>query len=226
MVLGDIDTLLNWGMKLFNYRKEKRAGVLKEEVLPVFEQFEKTHSDYLEAFSRYREQIINAAGADWIRPLQTTLEKDNLFSGDVRSKIVRLSEELEGETFGPFVESICNYLMSARLVEPLGKQIHPHHVQRWRQGLLQTLERIQEEDWQLVLDPEAAQPPLSPKEISQELKQITGKYKHLFSRKVPKEDLVKRSAALWALETIVNEMQNQYDLVCQAYADLRKKLSN
>jgi hypothetical protein len=203
MVLGDIDTLLNWGMKLFNYRKEKRAGVLKEEVLPVFEQFEKTHSDYLEAFSRYREQIINAAGADWIRPLQTTLEKDNLFSGDVRSKIVRLSEELEG-----------------------GKQIHPHHVQRWRQGLLQTLERIQEEDWQLVLDPEAAQPPLSPKEISQELKQITGKYKHLFSRKVPKEDLVKRSAALWALETIVNEMQNQYDLVCQAYADLRKKLSN
>jgi hypothetical protein len=91
---------------------------------------------------------------------------------------------------------------------------------------LQTLERIQEEDWQLVLDPEAAQPPLSPKEISQELKQITGKYKHLFSRKVSKEDLVKRSAALWALEAIVNEMQNQYDLVCQAYADLRKKLSN
>jgi len=224
MVLGDIDTILNWGIKLFNLSKEKRAKLLKEEVIPIFEQFEKVHAAYLESFSRYREQIISAADANWIGPLQVTLEKDNLFSGDVRSKIVRLSEELDDETFGPFVEGICNYVMSARLLEPLGKEIHPHHGQRWRQGFSRTLDRIAEESWQLVLDPDGAGPLLSPEEIDQELKQITKKYS--FGRKVSKQDALKRAAALWALNNVVGDMQNQYDVVSRAYAELRKKLSN
>jgi len=224
MVIGEIDTILNWGIKLFNYRKEKRAELLKEEVLPIFEQFEKVHSAYLESFSRYREQIVDAVDANWIGPLQITLERDNLFSGDTRSKVVRLSQELDDETFGPFVASICEYIMSARLVEPLGKQIHPHHGQRWRQGFSRTLERIAEESWQLVLDPDGAGPLLSSKEIDQELKQITKKYS--FGRKVSKQDAVKRAAALWALNNVVGEMQNQYDVVLQAYTELRKRLSN
>ena len=223
MVIGEIDTILSWAVKLFNLSKEKRAKLLKEEVTPIFEQFEKVHSAYLESFSRYREQILNAADANWIRPLQATLEKDNLFSGDVRSKIVRLSQELDDETLGPFVQSICNYVMNARLVEPLGKEIHPHEIQRWRQGFSRTLDQIAEENWQSVLDPNAARPPLSPEESAQELKQITSKYS--FGRKVSRGDAVKRAAALWSLDAVVNDMQNQYDRVCQAYADLRKKLS-
>jgi len=224
MVIGEIDTVLNWVVKLFNQPREKRAKLLKEEITPIFEQFEKVHAAYLESFSRYREQILNASGDNWLRPLQAMLERDNLFTGDTRSKIVRLAHELEDETLGPFVGSICNYVMDARLLEPLGREIHPHLGQRWRQGFYKTLDRIAEESWQLVLDPNAARPPLSPKEIKQELKQITNKYS--FSRKLSKQDAVKRAAALWALDGVVGDMQRQYDLVSLAYVELRSKLAN
>jgi hypothetical protein len=225
MVISDIDKLLSWAIKLYDILKEKRARPkeqLEQDVRSLYEQFEQVHASYKESFSRYREQILNATDANWIRPLQATLEGDNVFSGDMRNKLVRLSQRLEDESWGPFIKSICDYVMDARLVEPLGKEFHPHEVQRWRQGFSKTLGRIEEENWQLVLDPIGARPPLSPKETAQELKQITQKVS--FGRKVSKQDALKRAAALWALNGVVNDMQGQHDRVFQAYEQASKKL--
>jgi hypothetical protein len=201
-----------------------RAVLLEKYVTPVFVEFEQVHSAYLESFSRYRDLIRSTQEPNWIQSLQATLEKDNLFSANCRSKVVRLAEAEDNDTLGPFVKGICEYLMGARLVDPLGKKIHPLHVQRWRQSLFRTLGEIAEENWQLVIDPDGARPPLSPEEIDDELERLRSKYP-IDARTVENRDGLKRACALGALDAIVMEMQSQYDRVLQAYVELRGSLS-
>jgi hypothetical protein len=84
------------------------------------------------------------------------------------------------------------------------------------------LDYIANETWQGVLDPNASKPPMSQKEIAQELKQISRKY--TFHRKVTKQDATKRAAAQWALRDVLDDMQGQYDNVLVAFLDAQKKL--
>ncbi|MDP2603616.1 MAG: hypothetical protein Q8S00_13635 [Deltaproteobacteria bacterium] len=201
-----------------------RAALLETYVTPVFAEFEQVHSAYLESFSRYRDLIRSTQEPNWIQSLQATLEKDNLFSANCRAKVVRLAEAEDNDTLGPFVKDICEYLMGARLVDPLGNKIHPLHAQRWRQSLFRTLSEIAEENWQLVIDPDGARPPLSPEEINDELEHLRDRYP-MDARTVTHQDALKRACALGALDGIVMEMQFQYDQVCRAYVELRGSLS-
>ena len=100
----------------------------------------------------------------------------------------------------------------------------PHKTQRWRKSLFRTLGWIVEERWQLVIDPIGAAPPLNDTQIQDELEQRRGEYA-IDVGAGTKQDALKRACALWALDAIVQEMQGQYDRVCQAYADLRSTLS-
>ena len=59
------------------------------------------------------------------------------------------------------IRGISEYLIGARLVDPLGKEIHPLYVQRWRQSFIRTLSEIAGKSWQMVIDPDGARPPLS-----------------------------------------------------------------
>ena len=224
MIIELVDKLVDRVIQLLTYRKQMRAALLETYVTPVFAEFEQVHSVYLESFSRYRDLIRSTQEPNWIQSLQATLEKDNLFSANCRSKVVRLAEAEDNDTLGPFVKGICEYLMGARLVDPLGKKIHPLHVQRWRQSLFRTLGEIAEENWQLVIDPDGARPPLSPEEIDDELEQLRGRYP-IDAKTVTNQDALKRACALGALDAIVTEMQSQYDQVCQAYVELRGSLS-
>jgi hypothetical protein len=224
MIIDLVDKLVDRVIQLVTYKKQMRAALLGTYVTPVFAEFEQVHSAYLESFSRYRDLIRSAQGPNWIQSLQATLEKDNLFSANSRSKVVRLAEVEDNDTVGPFVKGICEYLMGARLVDPLGKKIHPLHAQRWRQSLFRTLGQIAEENWQLVIDPDGARPPLSPEEIDDELEQLRGRYP-IDAGTVTNRDALRRACALGALDAIVMEMQSQYDQVCQAYVELRGALS-
>jgi hypothetical protein len=114
--------------------------------------------------------------------------------------------------------------MGARLVDSVGKQTYPHHVQRWRQSLFGTLSQIAEEHWQMVLDPIGARPPMSPDAMEDMLQQIRNKYP-IGARTVTNQDARKRACALWALDAIVMDMQAQYDYICQTYVELRRSLS-
>jgi hypothetical protein len=228
MVLGEVNNALDIITKIFdlvNLPKQKREKFFKEEIASRFDQFSKLHEAYLASFLRYEEQIANAADADWIRPLQADLERDNLMTGHLRSTLVRVSQSLpnlDDEAYASFVRAICDYFTNARVVESLGKQIHPHEIQRWRQCFSKTLDYIANETWQGVLDPNASKPPMSQKEIAQELKQISRKY--TFHRKVTKQDATKRAAAQWALRDVLDDMQGQYDNVLVAFLDAQKKL--
>ena len=76
----------------------------------------------------------------------------------------------------------------------------------------------------MVIDPIGAAPPLNDTQIQDELEQRRGEYA-IDVGAGTKQDALKRACALWALDAIVQEMQGQYDRVCQAYADLRSTLS-
>jgi hypothetical protein len=224
MVISEVNSILEMLGKAVNIPatiKEGRKKKFAEKIKPHFENFKKVHVSYKESFSRYRDEIINAPTAEWIRPLQASIEKDNTFTGDERAELVHFIQQLKqtnkDDTL-PFINSVCNYIMDANLVEPLGKEMHPNQVQRWRQGFTKTLDQIAGENWLVVLDPNASRPPMSPKEITQELKEITQKYP--VSRKISKPDATKRAVALWALNAAVNAMQDQYAEVCAAYAEL------
>lgn len=224
MLIDLADKLVDRVIQLLTYRKQMRATLLEIYVTPVFAEFEKVHSAYLESFCSYRDLIQCSEEPGWIKSLQARLEKDNLFSANCRSKLVRLAEAEHGDTLEPFVKGICEYLMGARLVDSLGKQTYPHHVQRWRQSLFRTLSKIAEEHWQMVLDPIGAGPPMNPEEIDDLLKQIGNKYQ-IGVRTVTNQDALKRACALWALDAIVMDMQSQYDYICQTYVELRSSLS-
>lgn len=222
MIIDLVDKLIDRSIQLLTHRKQMRKELLDSYVNPVYSEFEKVHSAYLESFSRYRDLIQTIQESSWIKDLQSIIEKDNLFSANARSKVVRLAEvEAEdNDILDPFIKGICEYLMGARLVDPLGKKVHPLHTQRWRQSFIVTLGKIESEHWQMVIDPDGAMPPLTQEEIKQEIEQICKRY----PSNAELEGL-KRSCALWALDSIVNEMQYQYDQICQTYVELKGVLS-
>ena len=222
MVLPLVGGVTSSLVALLNYLDGKDATLLQQHVEPVYAEFERVHANYIASFRSYIEKIENTPGENWIRPLQETLRRDNLFSAHERDKIKILAEATHHKVLGPFISSICDYLMNARLVDPLGKELYPNQIQRWRQGFSRTLGYITEENWQLVIDPNGAMPPLSPEEIAQELKQIRAMY--TLDPKISEQDAIKRCAALWALDGVVNEMQNQYARVSETYAELIRKL--
>lgn len=225
MIIDLIDKLADRIIQLLTYRKQMRADLLEKYVLPVFGEFEQVHSAYLESFARYRGLIESSSDPNWIKSLQATLERDNLFSANCRSKVIRLAQAEQDETVGPFVKGICEYLLGARLVDPMGKEVFPHLIQRWRQSLFQTLGRISEEHWQLVIDPNGTRPPMHQNQILDELEQRRTKYP-IPTEASTSQEALKRACALWALDEVVWEMQSQYDSVCQAYAELRGSLSD
>lgn len=221
MIIDLVDKLADRVIQLLMVRKQQRAALLESYVSPVFAEFEAVHSAYLESFSRYRQTIQDSSDQHWLHTLLSTLDRDNLFSANSRSKVIRLAQAEQDESLGTFISEIRDYLLSARLVDPLGKEVFPHMVQRWRQSLSKTLARIDEEDWQLVLDPNGARPPLDQHEIRAELDLRGAKYP------LPGDlsERLKRVCALWALDEVLWEMQRQYDRVCEAYILLRANLS-
>ena len=221
MLIDLVDKLADRAIQLLTLRKRQRKELLQDYVSPVFAEFELLHSAYLESFARYREAIQNIDERSWLQALRSTLERDNLFTAGSRSKVIQLAQAEPDESLRSFISEIRDYLLGARLVEPLGRDVFPNLVQRWRQGFTKTLDTIVDERWQLVIDPDGAGPLLSPVEIRAELDRRRVKYP--ISGAPP--DALKRSCALWALDEVVWEMQSQYDRVCEAYAQLRRVLS-
>ena len=221
MIIDLVDKLADRIIQLLTFRKQQRGDLFEKYVSPVFAAFEAVHAAYLESFSRYRQAIQDSSDQQWLPILLSMLDRDNLFSASARSKVIRLAQSEQDGSVGPFVSEIRDYLLGARLVDPLGKEAFPYMGQRWRQGLSKTLARIEEEAWQLVIDPNGAQPLLDDAALSVELDRRCARYA------MPNDpaDALKRSCALWALDEVLWEMQQQYDRVCQAYAQLRAALS-
>jgi hypothetical protein len=221
MIIDLIDKLADRLIQLLTLRKQQRGDLLEKYVSPVFSEFETVHSAYLESFSRYRQVIQDSSDQHWLLALHATLERDNLFSASSRSKVLRLAQSEQDESLGTFIKEIRDYLLGARLVQPLGQEAFPHLIQRWRQSLSKTLSHIKNEEWQLVVDPNGARPPMVQDEIRAELDQRRARY----PMQGDNAGALKRACAIWALDEVLWEMQCQYDRVCEAYSQLRADLS-
>jgi len=144
MIVDLVDKLVDRLIHLLTYKKQKRTELLEKHVTPVFEEFERVHSAYLESFSRYRDQIMKAQNANWIPPLQAALRKENLFSANTRSRLRRMAQAGVYDISDPFVTSVCDYVTNVRLVNSMEPNGDP---QRWRNSFLEALDGIAGEDW-------------------------------------------------------------------------------
>lgn len=224
MVFELVDKLVDRIIQLAKFESEQRKKLTDEYVKPVFTEFEQVHAEYLSSFNRYRDLILTDPDPEWIPKLREILRRDNLFTANYRSKLMQLAEASSKSVVERFAFEIQTYLMEVRLVEPLGKQIYPQMIQRWRQGFERTLGEIADERWQMVIDPDGARPPLYPEEIQEELNTIKSNYSYSL-RNWEADQAVKRACALWSLDKVVGEMQAQYERVCTEYAALKEKLA-
>jgi hypothetical protein len=217
--------LIGSATQLLTYRQARDEKRLSTDIAPIFAEFERLHAAYKESFLRYRTTIQTSKDLQWLATLKATIETENLFSRDARVKLVRLADIEDDDVLSSFVRELGEYIMDAHLVDPLGKEMQPHRVQRWRQGMNRSLESIASKNWQMVFDPNGAAAPMQPEEIDEALKEASKKYP-IDPTIAINDAAIERSCALMMLDEIVSRMQYQYDQVCQAYLGVRKTLSN
>ena len=214
MIIDLADKFIDRLIQLATYKKQRHIELMEKYATPVFEEFERIHFAYLDSFSRYRELIMNTQNVNWISSLQDLINKENLFSFNVRAKAIRLAEAGPDGIADPFVISIGEYLMDDRVVD----STYPGDFnQRWRNSLFEVVYRISEEDWHRV----AIALDMDRKAFLSKAKKIRNQYP--FPKKVGESDATKRALAIYALDSIVLRMQKQYDKVCFAYANKLKK---
>jgi hypothetical protein len=226
MLVDLIDKLADRIIQLFNYRKQARKTLLDDYITPIIKEFEIVHDAYLDSFKEYRNLIQNATELKSSSSILSTIEKDNLFTANQRAKVFELAKVAEDEVVGKFIELIYRYLVDTRIVNPLSNEEQPDliYTQLWRQSLIGELSNIFKENWQMVFDPSASRPPLTEEEIEQEIGQKLSRF-NIAPEEDRKIEKLKGTLALEALDSIVHEMQLQYQEVNSEFLKVKKRLS-
>jgi hypothetical protein len=105
-----IDRLID----LVKRRQELNKASFTDFVAPAMADLEAVHKDYLDRFGRYRDLLEDKKiplNAD--HPLFGTIEKDNLFSEGLRSKILELDALMDDKVFGHFMSDVKWYVSGA-----------------------------------------------------------------------------------------------------------------
>ena len=228
MLVDLVDKLVDRLIQLIRHRQQARLDLLKDHVGPVFAAFEAVHAQYLSSFARYRQTL--KAATDPLTPQHPILDAirtDNLFTEHERTKILGLGSAADDPELGAFVRLIRDYVVDVRVaVDPIagyrGRRFaNPQH---WRRTLIAELEAIFDERWQIVLDPNAARPPLYGDELEEAL--ANARREERIEEQDPRKlDKLKQAFAVRALDEIVEEMQDAYGGVASEYARLQRALS-
>jgi hypothetical protein len=228
MLVDLVDKLVDRLIQLIRHRQQVRLDLLKDHVTPVFAAFEAVHAQYLSSFSRYR-QMLKTSGdpLTTAHPLIDTLRTDNLFTEHERTKILGLGGAIDDPELGAFVRLIRDYVVDVRVADdPMagyrGRRFtNPQH---WRRTLIAELEAIFDERWQIVLDPNAARPPLYGAELEEAL--ANARREARIEENDPRQlDKLKQAFAVGALDDIVGDMQEAYGAVASEYGRLQRVLS-
>jgi hypothetical protein len=228
MLVDLVDKLVDRLIQLVRHRQQARLDLLKDHVTPVFAAFEAVHAQYLSSFSKYR-QILKTSTDPLTpsHPLIDTVRTDNLFTEHERTKILGLGSAADDPELGTFVRLIRDYVVDVRVAyDPMagyrGRRFaNPQH---WRRTLITELEAIFDENWQIVLDPNAARPPLYGAELEETL--ANARREERIDENDPRKlDKLKQVFAVRALDEIVEEMQDAYGGVASEYARLQRVLS-
>lgn len=184
------------------------------------------HKAYLESFAEYRKLLRTTSQLDTNSPILDRIKTDNLFTADQRVKVFELAKAAEDDMVGAFVNSIYRYLVDARVVNPLAQEHDPDlvYTQLWRQSLLGELNCIFSENWRAVIDTSPSRPPLNEEQIQLEIDLMFKEF-NISSTDTGKNEKLKHSLGIKALDNIVHEMQSAYQEVTAEYNKLKKNLS-
>ena len=228
MLVDLVDKLVDRLIQLVRHRQQARLDLLKDHVTPVFAAFEAVHAQYLSSFSKYRQVLKTSTDPlTPSHPLIDTVRTDNLFTEHERTKILGLGSAADDPELGAFVRLIRDYVVDVRVADdPMagyrGRRFaNPQH---WRRTLIAELEAIFDENWQIVLDPNAARPPLYGADLEEALASARreARVEEYDPRKL---DKLKQVFAVRALDDIVGDMQEAYGDVATEYARLQRVLS-
>jgi hypothetical protein len=228
MLIDLVDKLVDRIIQLVQHRQQARQDLLKDHVGPVFAAFEAVHAQYLSSFALYRQTLKTATDPLTPQhPILDVIRTDNLFTEHERTKILGLGSAAEDPELGAFVRLIRDYVVDVRVaVDPIagyrGRRFaNPQH---WRRTLIAELEAIFDESWQIVLDPNSAQPPLYGEDLENAL--ANARREERIEEQDPRKlDKLKQAFAVRALDEIVEEMQDAYGGVASEYARLQRVLS-
>ena len=87
MILDLFLNLIDRCLQLLQVRKTIRVNLFQDYVEPIYSSFDSLHSDYLEAFEKYRESISNSTSLDSGHPVFDLIMKDHVFSKGFRGKL-------------------------------------------------------------------------------------------------------------------------------------------
>ena len=228
MLVDLIDKLVDRLIQLVQHRQEARHKLLQEHVVPIFQAFEAVHAQYLSSFAKYRKTLKTTTDPlTESHPVFDEISTDNLFSEHDRTRIIHLGSLDTDPEVRALVKLIYDYLVDVRVAsDPIGgyqggRFANPQH---WRRTLLAELKAIFSESWQVVLDPNSAQPPLYDSALQDALAEVR-KNAGIREDDPDRQEKLKAVFAVRAVDEVVQEMQNEYARVSMEYGRLRQALS-
>ena len=228
MLLDLVDKLVDRLVQLSTYRKQARRELFDDHIKPVFEAFEAVHREYLASFERYRDALRSPTEPlEPGHPLLDMIRKENLFQEHERTKLLQLGQAIGDEEVGGFAAAIRDYLVDTRVAEEPAAGYRTaafRNPQLWRRTLLQELEAVFGENWQIILDRSCSGPPLFGEDLEHALAEV--RRTAVIPENDPRAmDRLKQHFALRALDEVVGEMQAAYGRIVAEFASLRTKLT-
>lgn len=110
MVFG-IDPIIERILKQEEIWKENRRRTFSEFIDPVFQDFDKVHTEFIDSFEKYRNIILESS-----QPLNLShqvffeIERDSRKTEDQRIKILELSQCIGDPVVGNFINTIKEYI--------------------------------------------------------------------------------------------------------------------
>jgi hypothetical protein len=188
--------LLDKLIDLVKKREEINRASFSDFLSPAMLGIEAVHNDYLASFARYREILKDKRiPLDANHPVFEKIKEDNLFSQQLRSRMVALEPLLDDEIFGEFLKSIHTYLWKATGPTTNGSLFSP---------VAMSIQRD-----------EGVPPQVVRNEYARGLSRIF---------RGGADDRSTRANALSALESTVMQLQERYHAILICFTALQKKL--
>ena len=110
MVFG-IDLLIERILRQEEIWKENRRRTFSEFIDPVFQDFDKVHTEFIESFEKYRSIILESSQPlDLNHQVFFEIERDSRKTENQRIKILELSQCIDDPIVGNFINTIREYI--------------------------------------------------------------------------------------------------------------------
>ena len=145
-----VDKLTSKGIDLIRGYKRKQRELFVEFILPLMQQFEDLHNNYVSAFNLYVDLIANSPD-DLTRehPVFQQITKDKILSNDLPNKMNSMWEVLRQEFDDPYddKDKFLSFLWELNMyITYLGSSAHEMERIKPRGSLLEVLQEIAESE--------------------------------------------------------------------------------